>query len=171
VPQPFVFIAAIAIVASLSQTASIASKGPDISVRGTYDAKDGHWLRMELENRSSEPIRMTSSFLPWGSTFSTLLVAVITMDPIGPAPSIERNKVQEHPVGREVTVAAGETLEGSIDLDWQFPKLAEWTSRSDVVVFWSYLPRLRDGRQGERLGGFIVVPAKTTASAKAERKE
>jgi len=112
---------------------------------------------------------MTNSFLPWGSTFSTLLVAVVATDPVGPALMIERNRAEDNPVGRQITIGPGETVSGSIDLNWQFPKLHDWTARGDVVVFWSYVPRLAGGRQGERVGGLVIVPERTFSDAKERR--
>lgn len=162
-------LAGMAIMASAGDVSVAASSGPGITVRAAYDDHDGHWLRMELENRSSEPISMTNSFLPWGSTFSTVLMAVVATDPIAPAPSIDRNRAEDNPVGSEITIQGGETLRGSIDLDWQFPTLKEWTSRGEVIVFWSYAPRLRDGRKGERVGGFIVVPEKGSPKDRSRR--
>lgn len=152
---------------------SILSPGevnqPQVDVRVTYDGETKHLLTVELENQSANPIRMTNSFLPWGSTFAMVLLATVPMDPIGPGPLIERSKVEDHPVGSEISIGPGEILRGTIDLDWQFPQFRTWMIRGDVVVFWSYVARLSDGRESKRLGGFVVVSGKAPTQATAKK--
>jgi hypothetical protein len=140
----------------------------EIAVRAQYDEKDSRTIRMELENRSARTVRIAKPFLPWGSTFAALFAAVPMTDPVTSARCIERTTIMENPVGPEIAIEPGQTLRGTVELQSQFPELEKHLRRGDVIVFWSYVPRLSDGTEGKRQSGTIVVNRLSTSTQAAE---
>lgn len=149
------------VVGSLAGAAEGDTNRPTVSVTATYDGGHGHMLRMRVENRSLRPVIMNEAFLPWGSIYSTLLVAAVPMDPIAGATLIERTIVSENPVGAEIAIPPGGALSGTIDLERQFRAFDSWNRKEDVIVFWSYMGRPTSGVHTERLGGVVVVPKRS----------
>jgi hypothetical protein len=142
--------------------AAYASEQPlRLDVKVYYDATNGGVLKVELVNSSTRPVELLDSFLPWGYTYSMLLVAAQPMDPFGPSRSLNRTTVIDDAIGRPVTIGPGGSLSGTIDLDRQFPGVASQLARGSVVLFWSYSAQFVGGERSERTGGMIVIPKRS----------
>jgi hypothetical protein len=131
-----------------------------VDVTASYDGSKGHVLRLSLTNRDSSPLTLNEIMLPWGSMYATALTALEVADPIAPGTVLERTRVLDDPLGVTITINAGERRDGKIDLAEQFPTLSQSLRRNDVVVFWSYVGRVVNGKPMSRSGGFVVVPAR-----------
>jgi hypothetical protein len=87
------------------------------------------------------------------------LVAVFAADPVGRGRTLERILMESHPMGSLVTIGPGERRTGDIRLDEQFPELKSVLARTEVILFWSYVPRYSPGaREGPRTGGWLLLP-------------
>lgn len=113
-------------------------------------------LKVTITSRTTVPIEIYRSDLPWGSVSSLLLVAA-TGDRIG-AP-LDRQNAIDDPSPSRVVLKPGEVLTGNVDLTDQFPALPDTLKGREVILFWSYRPRLADGSLLPRHGGWLVFEA------------
>jgi hypothetical protein len=150
---------ALTLVAAAAQVgAERTPDGPPLRVSAQY-VPDGHLLRMTATNETPAPIHLNEVWLPWGSLYTTTLVAVFAADPVGRGRTMERILMEGNPVGSMVTIRPGERRVGDIKLDQQFPDLKAVLARTEVILFWSYVPRYSPGAfEGPRTGGWLLLP-------------
>jgi hypothetical protein len=133
-------------------------EGPPLRVSAQY-VPEGRLLRMTATNDTQEPIYINEVWLPWGHLYTMTLVAVFAADPISRGRTIERILMESNPVGSSVTIRPGESRVGDVRLDQQFPDLKSVLARTEVILFWSYVPRSSPGaREGPRTGGWLLLP-------------
>jgi hypothetical protein len=114
---------------------------------------------MTAINETQAPIDINEVWLPWGHLYTTALVALFGADPIGPGRTLERLLMEANPVGSRVTIRPGERRVGDIRLDQQFPDLKAVLARTEVILFWSYVPRYPPTTlEGPRTGGWLLLP-------------
>jgi hypothetical protein len=113
---------------------------------------------MTVTNESGAAVEINEAWLPWGHLYTTALVALWPADPGDRGRTLERTTVQANPFGSVVTIRPGESRTGDIALDRQFPDLRAWLERSQIILFWSYVPRYTTRVEGPRTGGWLVIP-------------
>jgi hypothetical protein len=59
-----------------------------------------------------------------------------------------------------ISLMPGQSLQGEIDLRRRFPDLEEALMRRNVVVFWSHVPELDNGKTDLRMSGSLIIPKK-----------
>jgi hypothetical protein len=116
------------------------------------DGRDA--LRFEIANRTTTTLTIAREFLPWIFP-PTLVVAAVGLHP--PRVLKTAHPLIGLPYG-EVTLGAGQRLEGVLRLDQRLVNIDHELSRSEVVVFWLYGGKATDGRRLGRHGGFEVLP-------------
>jgi hypothetical protein len=144
-------------------------EGPPLRVSAQYVA-DGRLHRMTAANETRAEVHLNEVWLPWGSLYTTTLVAVFAADPVGRGRAMERILMEVNPVGSMVTIPPGGQIAGDIGLDQQFPDLKGVLARTDVILFWSYVPRYSPGAlEGPRTGGWLLLPREGSAKPKIGR--
>jgi len=134
------------------------AQGPPLRVSAHY-IKERHVLRMTATNDTPAPISINEVWLPWGHLYTTALVALFAADPIGPGQVLDRVLMESDPFGSRIDIRPGESRTGDLRLDQQFPKLKIVLARTDVILFWSYVPRYPSiSPDGPRTGGWLVLP-------------
>lgn len=112
-------------------------------------------LKAQLTNRGHEKISVETASLPWGNRYSITLLAV------GENARYEQPLPLvfpiDDPLPGEVDIKPGETIVGTIRLDYVFKEIQSRLQRGPVLVLWSYRLETVDGRRSPRLGGYIRV--------------
>jgi hypothetical protein len=139
--------------ASAEEVGHTRSPSVDVAVEAI---KGSLSLKVTITSRTTVPIEIYRSDLPWGS-FSSLLLVAATGDRIG-APLDRRNPIDDPGTSR-VVLKPGEVLAGDVDLADQFPALPDALKEREVILFWSYRPRLADGGLLPRHGGWLILEA------------
>jgi len=115
-------------------------------------------LRLEITLRSGANKRVTidKSQLPWATRYGMVLAAAKS-----DSETLEKVLPVEDPARKQIFVAPGQTLTGTLDLDGIFKGLDEAREKSDVHLFWAYQapPELNIGRWS---GGWILLPQSKT---------
>jgi hypothetical protein len=114
-------------------------------------------LDVKLTNVSKTPITVYRDKLPWLSPRAFCLTAVQT-DGVGTV--LKKAFPIVVPGSDKVTIGAGESLTGQVDITHRFPTLQQDRKLGkEVVVFWTYrLWSAPDLTEGERKGGWVPVP-------------
>jgi hypothetical protein len=89
-------------------------------------------LHVNLENRGTQSIRLYVHDLPWLASSPFLIAAV---DESGSV--LKQVRPIADPGTVEQIIKPGQHLQGTIPLDQPFPELAELSTRTEVIVFWS----------------------------------
>ena len=148
-----------ALVVILLLVAGASGDTPD-ALRMTVSLAEPLMLNVKLTWQGEAPLVVNSAWLPWGRFYGMLVVATNSAPLSRPLESPPRI---DDPMGKQLTIQPGESLEGRISLKERFPSIEVAASRHDLVVFWSYELRSVDGRQLPRLGGWLLIP-KTTST-------
>ncbi len=105
-------------------------------------------LRVTLTSGAANDIKLNPFELPWGNRYSMVFVAARPN-----ADALELIYPVDDPRNTHVTVKAGETLTGEIDLQ-DVIDINAVGKKSDVLLFWATkLPPLTPAALGRRLGG------------------
>ncbi len=130
--------------AGLAQNA--AKPGVDVMLDGE---KPLH-LRVTLTSGAANDIKVSPFQLPWGNRYSMVFAAAKPN-----AEALELIYPVDDPLNKQITVKAGQTLTGEIDLRDVIDVSA--VKKSDVLLFWAYkapaalhLPLW--------VGGLVVIP-------------
>jgi hypothetical protein len=149
---------ALALALTAGASASSSSHGTeDLRVTVAY-VEPGHLLRVTITNASAVPLQMIDTFLPWGYSYSTQLVAIRPLSPFSGGQPLARTTAIDDAVGSRISIPPGKTLSGDISLDQQFSGLSAALTRDDMLLFWSYLPVYSSGATGSRSGGWLLLP-------------
>jgi hypothetical protein len=125
-----------------------------VSLHGWHD------LRLDVENPTTEPIHLFKTDLPWEWRYS-ILIKAFTDDAAG-SELDERLPIADLPLSdlpeEKVRLLPGKALHGRIDLRTRFPDLEETLKKREVIVFWSYLPKVDHTNPQPRLSGSLTIP-------------
>jgi hypothetical protein len=112
-------------------------------------------LEMTLRYTGDKDLRVWNSSLPWGNTYSLILVGV---EAHAMATPLEKFLRIDDPVTGDITIKPGQALTGEVDLTQRFRNLTSALNRIDVLIFWSYQLQPIDGKPLPRVGGWLVIP-------------
>ena len=130
--------------------------GLDVKFKQSPDT--GTELIIRLRNESAESLPVYNDDLPWVRMRSMTLIAVETSDFAGIVLGGPQFKPNEDSAEPWVTIKPGESLTGEISLITRFPRIEESLKDRDVILFWSYRLRIKDGRRSNRVTGWVLVP-------------
>ena len=112
-------------------------------------------LLFSLTNRSSEPITIDESALPWVGRYSITILAV----PKKSDPLSGIFPVEDFFAEKAITLQPSETRNGRVPLNWHVKDLQKVLQVRDVLVFWHYEPKnIARASLGE-YGGWITLKA------------
>jgi hypothetical protein len=117
-------------------------------------SRDADRLDMQLTNATGRKLQLYKSDLPWGNTYSRVLVAVKLN---GTNSVISTSHPIDDPGPDTIDLAADETVAGSIPLSTEIPELEEALRKYDVLVFWSYKLKDADGKVSNRFSGMVTL--------------
>ncbi len=127
---------------------------PPLAIHVTAKEESGaYFLEMDLANNGNQTVSLESSRLPWGWTYSTIVVASTTM---GIPETLNQLFPVDDPLGEEVKVKPGEVIRGKIRLNSRFQNFAEYVQKGDIIVFWSTQPYLFNHTPLDRYGGWVL---------------
>jgi len=118
-------------------------------------------LHVTLKNSGATTLSTLRHRLPWGNTYSLLVVAATEG---GKLPN--ESFLIDDPTFVEIQIKPGEILEGDVPLNLRFRDLPDEVTKHDVIIFWSYRMQLQNGNYLERFGGWLLIP-KVIAHGKA----
>jgi hypothetical protein len=143
------FLTGILLLAGLSVVA-VAQSNSEPAIQVQLNPQKPLHLRVTLRSGAATTISISRYELPWGWSYSMVFAAV---RPNGDA--VELPLPVSDPGLSEMSVKAGETLTGDIDLRYVIDPNA--LKKSDVLLFWAYkapaalhIPRWT--------GGLVVIP-------------
>ena len=120
--------------------------------------QDGKRLELRLTNHGTKALEIYRSALPWGNTYSMVVVGVVLH---GTNEVIQAPPLIDDPGPDSILFRPSETLTGSIKLFDRFPKLEDALGKSDVIVFWSYQLETVDGATSQRFNGTVTLKRAT----------
>jgi len=123
-----------------------------IPIKVQVEPSTGSKLQVRLTNASSTGIRLYSSDLPW-ATRGSMIVAAVKLTGAGETLA-DALAIYDPPPG-EVTIAAGQTMTGEIDLAMRFQQSWKKALGKPLLVFWSYQLQSVDGRASNRINGSL----------------
>jgi hypothetical protein len=138
----------------LCPTAGLAESGLSVRVKAT---RSNESLEIAVVNQAPGPVRIASDALPWVSPYRGFRLVVVPMDPhANPLGLVVHwDEPVEAPV---VVLEPGKPRVGEIDLGAWFKGFAQARRKSELLVFWSWLPDVLPHQPQERLGGWLVLP-------------
>lgn len=123
-----------------------------LSVKASLDRK-ALAIKMELALKPDKAVTIYESDLPWKNHDSIVIVAAnLRGEPLN------RSLPIDDPGPATIEIKGQYESRGTIDLQYQFPTLADEINKRDVLIFWSYQLRSIDGVPSERVGGWFLVP-------------
>lgn len=123
-------------------------------------------LEFTVENTGRSPLTFYSASMPWGIQGSLTLLA---FSDNWKRQQIHRSFYPDDPSPQETTIAAGDSLSGSLDLSRQFPQLITSLRRNSVVLFLDYAPTTSQGEPTSRILKGIVIPKLEARELKARK--
>jgi hypothetical protein len=108
-------------------------------------------LQVSLTSGAANDIKLNPFELPWGNRYSMVLVATKPN-----AEALELAYPIDDPRNTQITVKAGETLTGEIDLRDVIRDMKA-VKKSDVLLFWAYKAPAAL-RLPHWVGGLVVIP-------------
>jgi len=118
-------------------------------------------LAMSVTNNTKASLTLRESDLPWGGRHSLIVTVVPVKEPRTPLTPIF---YFDNPLSDRVTITPRNAVHGKVNLGSFVKGLEAVRARSDVIVFWSYLPIVDGKTKFERLGGFAVLKATSNSS-------
>lgn len=118
-------------------------------------------LSMSVTNNTTTSLTFRESDLPWGGRHSLIVSVVPVKEPRTPLTPIF---YFDNPMSDRVTIGPSKAVQGKVNLSSFVKDLQGARARSDVIVFWSYLPIVDGKAKFERLGGFEVLKATSSIS-------
>lgn len=124
-------------------------------------------LSIKITNTGTGPLSFSIGSGPWAGPDQIRLVAMLL--PSGRVIPNELQSIRDPRFG-DIKLAPGGFEEHQVPLESVYPELtAELRKqRQEVVLFWTYQLSTSDSRLSERVGGWLVFPAKKTASNNGE---
>ena len=116
-------------------------------------------LLLEIKSVRSS-ISLRKDLLPWMNRVGLVLQAVRPDRAIGALP--EAVPISD-PATETVTLKAGDTIRGEIDLERRFPSLSKTRMETDVLIFWGFRLVSTDGRHSQLVAGASVLAKVGTA--------
>lgn len=134
-----------------------------LDVHPQWTSKGRLELAITLTNTGEKPLRFSKGSGPWVGPEQIRLVAIIL--PWGD-PIVNKEQALRDPHLGSMELAPGEAEQHSVAIDDIYPELAAElrNGKSDVVLFWTYQLMTSDSAQSERVGGWLMFPAKRTGS-------
>jgi hypothetical protein len=142
------------------------ASGTDVAVTAdkVVHTRSGYHLNLSVWNCSKQVLQVKNGDLPWQQDTLTLVVA---SGGASPTENLERwSSIEDWP-DKEVAIAPGKSLQGSIDLTATFPGLAKSRFKKTSVVFWSYDLQRLDHMQPRPVGGMLPLDPPPSAQSKA----
>jgi hypothetical protein len=129
-----------------------------ISISVDSSATNALVLDVTLKNLSTNTFQIFPEDLPW--VRRAMIVAVYnTRWPEGDALKEEIYPAGTMHVTPRLKIAPNDELKGHIDLKQWFPEADNVLSRNDLIVFWSYQPKIKR-LDTNRISGVLVLSAK-----------
>ena len=124
--------------------------------RLTTSAKlaDNFQLEFTVTWLGKNDLQLYEADLPWGTVDRTLIIAVTSGGEV-----LQRSLPIDDPGPSILVLRSGVAARGSLNLLTLYPQLKRIASTAEVIVFWSYQPRLK-AFKAERVGGFVALPVK-----------
>lgn len=122
-------------------------------------------LNVRLTNRDNHPIKFMLGLGPWAGPASIDLVAVRLP---GAAPILHIRQAIADPAPGDIELAVGQSEEHALPLTSVYPEIVKGvrTGSHEILLFWTYQLRTRDGKRSERQVGWLSFPeAKTHGDA------
>ena len=125
-------------------------------------------VEISISNRTSQSLTFHDGHAPWYVEGSDTTLVAVCHDPghtqLRQIGFIADPTVQTH------RLAPGQTISERIFVDGFFEGLMEALGRSDVSIFWDYLPMMDDGKRFGRVGGWLLIPKNGPAGVLLPRK-
>jgi hypothetical protein len=129
----FLNIAVATFVLILFPTVSGRGETVPAGIQVEMDHRKPLWLHITLRSFAEARATVYKSVLPWGSSYSIILVAA-TSD----GQCLDRNLPVDDPSPEQVSLDPKGSLSGDINLRNIFPNLDRASKRSAVHLFWAY---------------------------------
>ena len=107
------------------------STPPDVQVE--LDSQNPLALHVTVRSRANERITLAKYRLPWGNTYSMILVAATPQGHM-----IDKSLPVDDPSPEHVSLEPNETLRGDINLANYFQGLDGALKKSEIHLFWAY---------------------------------
>jgi hypothetical protein len=124
----------------------------DLRMTVQHQNVEKNLLKITLRNEGEE-VECSISRLPWSHWHSMTIVCVTMHGHVLPMPLYI-----DDPWLGSIKIQPHETVEGEIDLERRFPKIAEFLLVDGIDVFWSFQFVDVDGRKATRNGGWLFIP-------------
>jgi hypothetical protein len=133
----------------------------DVSLKGptgpTFVAE------VALKYTGDRDLQVQRHALPWGNTYSLILIGV---DATALASPLDKHLRIDDPGTAMITLKPGQSLAGRIDLTQRFRDLPSAIQRRDAIIFWSYQLQPIDGKPLPRVGGWFFIPEASTQTGR-----
>ena len=146
--RPFIFAT---ILIATFVTSGFAQNTPKPGIEVEMDPQNPMHLRVKLTSGAATTVTLYRSHLPWGYRYSMIFAAV---KPNGD--SVDLLLPVADPVNAKVSLQAGATLTGDIDLQYVIQDL-NVLKKSDILLFWAYKSP-NELHIPHWSGGLIVIP-------------
>lgn len=114
-------------------------------------------LYCELKNTGEQPVVIEPDVMPWMWQYSMWL-KVYVKDLMG-TPLDEAYGIQDLPPKRLTKeLLPGNSVHGYIDMEHRIPDLKDKLRYSDLILFWSYIPRVAGAESGYWFHGALKIP-------------
>ena len=114
-------------------------------------------LKVVMKNNSPAEVQFYRSIIPWVYRPSIVVVAVTCGNNHRVIEEAHEVRSLVSPVPGIMTLAAGESIEGVVDITKGYAAIKEFPDGEDVVIFWTYKFESSDGEEYGRQGGWVVV--------------
>jgi hypothetical protein len=102
-------------------------------VRAEIDVQKTLFLKFTVTSAARSRVTLDKYRLPWANVHSVVLAAVTRS-----GQSLQRDMPIDDPLNQRVSLDAGESLSGTIDLRKAFRGLESTLEKEDVNLFWAY---------------------------------
>ena len=119
-----------------------------------WDVRHPTKLSFEIVSMASRPVELNEASLPWGNHYALILEAVTLPSGV----SLEKLWPIDDPMDATLQFRPGTHLTGDVDLVGRFKDAQSVMGRKDVILFWSFQVRAKEGTF-ERVGGWLLASA------------
>lgn len=154
----------LALLASWTSHATAETPGPEMTLEVQWDCARPTMLTMTLQSSKTREVEAFESELPWGNHYSVILEAVLTRNGV----ALEKYFPIDDPGDSVLRIAPGSTVNGEINLKHRFVNAEDVLGRQEVVLFWSYQFREKEGDALQRTGGWVLASPDQRSTADNE---
>lgn len=140
--------------AVLSSPVEATPGGHPFSVEAQAIKDKGYKLKVTLQNCSDTTFKVPIANLPWGQ--NRLGLVLYSAGKVAGEPLPQSIKIADFPF-TQIEIKPHASISGVVNLDSEFPALARYASKQDIVAFWVYDTSLLDGGLTEYVGGMVLL--------------